>query len=100
MIDNIMKDSIYEKIIGPEKLGRMCTYGSGPTPKAIRTSNHMFVAQKKACDDAMKEKIEAMHIQMSTEMDAKLCHFTNDFISHFEERICNLAPSQKEMTTP
>ncbi|KAL3507312.1 hypothetical protein ACH5RR_032694 [Cinchona calisaya] len=100
MIDNTIKDSIYEKIIGPKKPGRMHTYGMGPTPKDIRTSNHTSVAQKKVFDDTVNEKIEAMRIQMSAEVDAKLCRLKEGLISHFEERIRNLAPLQKEMSTP
>ncbi|KAL3504126.1 hypothetical protein ACH5RR_033967 [Cinchona calisaya] len=98
--ETAVKDSIYEKIIGPEKLGRMHTYDMGPTPKDIWTSNHTSVAQKKAFDDAVNKMIEAMHIQMSAEMDAKLCRFKDDLISQFEERIHNLAPLQREMITP
>ncbi|KAL3509527.1 hypothetical protein ACH5RR_028928 [Cinchona calisaya] len=100
MIDNTVKDSIYEKIIGPEKPGRMRTYNMGPTFKDIRTSNHTSMAQKQAFDDVVNEKIEAMRIQMSAEMDAKLCHFKDDLISYFEERIRNFAPLQREMTAP
>ncbi|KAL3537853.1 hypothetical protein ACH5RR_001219 [Cinchona calisaya] len=99
MIDTI-KDSIYEKIIGPEKPSCMHTYSMGPTLKDIRTSNHTSVAQKQAFDDVVNGKIEAMPIEMSVEMDAKLCRFNDDLISCFEERIRNLAPLQREMTTP
>ncbi|KAL3533580.1 hypothetical protein ACH5RR_007101 [Cinchona calisaya] len=100
MIDNTVKDSIHEKIIGPEKPGRMRTYGMGPIPKDIRISNHMSVAQKQAFDDIVNERIEAMRIQMSAEMHVKLCRFEDDLISHFEERIRNFAPLQREMTPP
>ncbi|KAL3529161.1 hypothetical protein ACH5RR_008483 [Cinchona calisaya] len=62
--------------------------------------NHTSMAQKQAFDDTMNEKIEAMHIQMSVEMDAKLCRFKDDMISHFEERIRNFAPLQREMAAP
>ncbi|KAL3510066.1 hypothetical protein ACH5RR_029467 [Cinchona calisaya] len=72
----------------------------GLTPKDIRTSNHACWQKKQAFDDAVNEKIEAMRIQKSAEMDAKLCCFKDDLISHFEERIRNLAPLQREMTTP
>ncbi|KAL3520555.1 hypothetical protein ACH5RR_018704 [Cinchona calisaya] len=87
MIDNTIKDCIYEQIIGPKKPSPVRTYGMGPTPKDIKTSNNMSVAQKQAFDDAVNEKVEAMRIQMSAEIDAKLCHFKEDLISHFEERI-------------
>ncbi|XP_027183788.1 uncharacterized protein LOC113782077 [Coffea eugenioides] len=98
--DNFVKDILYENILGPEKPGRLRTYGGGATPKDVyRMSDNMNDGQKKAFEDAVNEKVEIIRGELREEMNSKLANFKEELIAQFEARMrastCDLASLQR-----
>ncbi|XP_027167265.1 uncharacterized protein LOC113767387 [Coffea eugenioides] len=98
--DNFVKDILYENILGPEKPGRLRTYGVGATPKDVyRMSDNMNDGQKKAFEDAVNEKVEIIRGELREEMNSKLADFKEELIAQFEARMrastCDLASLQR-----
>lgn len=86
--DNFVKDILYENILGPEKPGRLRTYGVGATPKDVyRMSDNMNAGQKKAFEDAVNEKVEIIRGELREEMNSKLADFKEELIAQFEARM-------------
>ncbi|XP_027095002.2 uncharacterized protein [Coffea arabica] len=98
--DNFVKDILYENILGPEKPGRLRTYGVGATPKDVyRMSDNMNAGQKKAFEDAVNDKVEIIRGELREEMNSKLVDFKEELIAQFEARMrastCDLASLQR-----
>ncbi|XP_027182006.1 uncharacterized protein LOC113780400 [Coffea eugenioides] len=98
--DNFVKDILNENILGPEKPGRLRTYGVGATPKDVyRMSDNMNAGQKKAFEDAVNEKVEIIRGELREEMNSKLADFKEELIAQFEARMrastCDLASLQR-----
>lgn len=92
------KDEIYHTLLGPEKPGRLRTYGIGATTTPVtRASSQTSAEWTNFVEDSLKDKVTQLFDEMKSEIEKKILHMMEQRLPELMEKYRNF-PSNPSLS--
>ena len=80
------QDDIFSQVMGPDKPGRVRTFGLGPTPTQVFGSSYgKSQAERREIDTRVNEQIERIKVAMEASMEARMAKLREEMEAKFQE---------------